>query len=184
MTTRRTPADVVAQLRGAGRTVATAESLTGGLVCAALTDVPGASAVVRGGVVSYATDLKVSLLGVDEDVLAAPGGAVQPRVAQEMALGVTRSCSADLGVATTGVAGPDPQDGQPVGTVFVAVALAGQAAGEVAVRALQLGGDRSEIRRDSVAEAVDLLGQVIEAVGASGWTRGAGRAEDSGRGFR
>src|SRR4051812_4003327 len=117
MTTRHTPADVVHELARTGLTVATAESLTGGLVCAALTDVPGASAVVRGGVVSYATDLKASVLGVDEHVLAA-GGAVQARVAREMALGVAQLCGADLGVGTTGVAGPDPQDGQPVGTVF------------------------------------------------------------------
>ena len=108
--------------------MATAESLTGGLVCAALTDVPGASAVVRGAVVAYATELKAQVLGVDPDLLAT-GGAVQAEVARQMATGVCRVLGADVGVATTGVAGPDPQDGHPVGTVFVAVAAEGRVAG-------------------------------------------------------
>ena len=86
---------------------------------------PGASAVVRGSVVAYATELKAQVLGVDADLLAA-GGAVQAEVARQMATGVCRVLGADVGVATTGVAGPDPQDGQPVGTVFVAVALGGR----------------------------------------------------------
>ncbi len=119
-------AGLVAALTARSLTIATAESLTGGLVCAALTEVPGASAVVRGGVVAYATDLKAVVLGVDPDLLAA-GGAVQEEVARQMALGVCRLLGAAVGVATTGVAGPDPQDGRPVGTVFVAVARGGEA---------------------------------------------------------
>jgi nicotinamide-nucleotide amidase len=104
-----------------GQTVAVAESLTGGMLCSALVDVPGASAVVRGGVVSYATDLKHRLLGVDAGLLAA-NGPVDPDVAAQMAHGVRERLGADWGVATTGVAGPDPQDGIPAGTVYVAVA--------------------------------------------------------------
>lgn len=198
MTTRHTPGDVVADLRRRGLTVAAAESLTGGLVCAALTDVPGASAVVRGAVVSYATDLKASLLGVDAQVLAS-GGAVQDRVAREMALGVARVCGADLGVSTTGVAGPDPQDGTAVGTVFVAVARAGQVVDDVQVRELRLSGARDQIRAASVAAVLELLAEVTEhgdqpgpadeprpdgpggPGGASGWTSGVDEAEDSGR---
>ncbi len=177
-------AAVVALLREAGLSIATAESLTGGLVCAALTDVPGASAVVRGGVVSYATDLKASLLGVDPQVLAS-GGAVQDRVARELALGAARVCGADLGIGTTGVAGPDPQDGQPVGTVFVAVARHGQAVDEVQVRELRLRGDRGQIRAATVSAVLTLVAEVVSrpsrsgtstssSSGASGWTGGVG----------
>lgn len=174
------PADVVARLRSAGLTIAAAESLTGGLVCAALTEVPGASAVVRGAVVSYATDLKASVLGVDPEVLAA-GGAVQAQVAREMALGAARVCGADVGIGTTGVAGPDAQDGIPVGTVFVAVARAGQPVDEVPVRELGLGGDRSQIRGATVIAVLGLVTEVVSQAGASGWTGGVDEAEDSGR---
>src|SRR6266487_1461098 len=103
------------------QTVAVAESLTGGLVCAALTDIPGASAVVRGGVVAYATDLKGALLGVP-DFLLHQFGPVHPEVAVAMADGARLRLGAGFSVAATGVAGPEPQDGQPVGTVHVAVA--------------------------------------------------------------
>lgn len=173
-------AAVIGTLRELGLSIATAESLTGGMVCAALTDVPGASAVVRGGVVSYATDLKASVLGVDPGVLAT-GGAVQAQVAREMALGVTRVCGSDLGIGTTGVAGPDPQDGRPVGTVFVAVALAGQPVGAVEVRELHLTGDRAGIRAGTVAAVIGLVTELLSTTGASQWTRGVHEAEDSGR---
>lgn len=149
-------AEVVGALVAAGRTVATAESLTGGLVCAALTSVPGSSAVVRGSVVAYATELKDAVLGVDADLLAT-GGAVQAEVARQMAVGVCRVLGADLGIATTGVAGPDPQDGRPVGTVFVAVA----ARDHVVVRELALTGDRAAIRAATVAEALALCAAVL-----------------------
>jgi nicotinamide-nucleotide amidase len=112
--------EVVALLTDAGRTVAVAESLTGGLVLATLVSVPGASAVVRGGVVAYMTDVKTSVLGVDHDLLDLEG-AVHPEVARQMARGVVALVGADYGLATTGVAGPDPQDGRPVGEVHVAV---------------------------------------------------------------
>lgn len=112
--------ELVARLTDAGRTVAVAESLTGGLVLATLVSVPGASAVVRGGVVAYMTDVKTSVLGVDHELLDLEG-AVHPEVARQMARGVVSLVGADYGLATTGVAGPDAQDGRPVGEVHVAV---------------------------------------------------------------
>jgi nicotinamide-nucleotide amidase len=137
--------------RDLGLSVATAESLTGGLVCGALTAVPGASLVVRGAVVAYATDRKSALLGVPETLLA-ERGAVDAEVAAAMAEGVRRVMAADVGVATTGVAGPDPQDGHEVGTVFVAVS----GPGIDVVERLALGGDRAAIREATVAAALRL----------------------------
>ncbi|HET9658455.1 MAG TPA: CinA family protein [Kineosporiaceae bacterium] len=142
---------MIAGLTAAGQTLAVAESLTGGLLAARLVDVPGASAVLRGGVVAYATDLKHRLLGVDPDLLAARG-AVDPEVAAQMATGVLARLGADWGLATTGVAGPDPQDGKAPGTVYVAVAGPG-----AQVRALHLPGDRPRIRDATVAAALELL---------------------------
>ena len=118
--------ELVRQLIDRHWTVAVAESLTGGLVVSALVSVPGASAAVRGGVVAYATPLKHTLLGVDAALLAAEG-AVHPEVARQMAEGVRRAAAvdgiaADVGIATTGVAGPTAQDGRPVGTVHIAIA--------------------------------------------------------------
>lgn len=156
---------VVRRLADAGLTLATAESLTGGALAAAVVDVPGASAVLRGGVVAYATDLKAELLGVDPDLLSARG-AVDPEVARQMADGVRRRLGADVGLATTGVAGPAGQDGRPPGTVHLAVALPGL----VGVRSLVIDGDRSRVRRGSVALA---LGLVLAAVPAGASTGGS-----------
>ncbi|MFF8569086.1 CinA family protein [Streptomyces albidoflavus] len=135
-----------------GETLAVAESLTGGLVAAAVTAAPGASAAFRGSVTAYATELKARLLGVDEALLRARG-AVDPEVALQMAQGVRRELGAEWGVATTGVAGPEPQDGRPVGTVYVAVA--GPGGGKSA--ALRLNGDRTDIRMESVRRVLGLL---------------------------
>ncbi|MEU0373001.1 CinA family protein [Streptomyces sp. NPDC006283] len=146
-------ANVLALLAERGRTLAVAESLTGGLVAAELTSVPGASKAFRGSVTAYATTLKRDVLGVDATLLE-ECGAVDPRVASQMAAGVRELMGADWGVATTGVAGPDAQDGQPVGTVFVAVAGPG---GTGKVAALRLNGDRGEIRRESVRSVLELL---------------------------
>jgi nicotinamide-nucleotide amidase len=143
---------VLGLLRERGWTLAVAESLTGGLVAAELASVPGASRAFRGSVTAYATDLKHRLLGVDEQLLAARG-AVDPQVARQMAEGVRDRLGADWGASTTGVAGPDPQDGRPVGTVFVAVAGPHGAA----ARALRLTGDRTAIRRASVTAVLELL---------------------------
>ncbi|MFF6878004.1 CinA family protein [Streptomyces sp. NPDC012474] len=155
-----TATDVVRLLTVKGETLAVAESLTGGLVAADLTSVPGASKVFRGSVTAYATDLKRDLLGVDAVLLAARG-AVDPQVAAEMAAGVRKTLGTDWGIATTGVAGPEPQDGQAVGTVFIAVdgpvrADSGSAGGGK-VEALRLNGDRAEIRRESVRSVLALL---------------------------
>jgi nicotinamide-nucleotide amidase len=151
-------ADLIAVLTARGQSLGCAESLTGGLVCAALTDVPGASAVVRGAVVSYATDVKADVLGVDSGLLASLG-AVNAEVARQMAQGACRVLASDWGVATTGVAGPDPQDGAAVGTVFVAVAGPG---GCEAVE-LRLPGDRAAIRRAAVAAVLDLVRARVDA---------------------
>ena len=145
-------AAVLARLTGAGQTLAVAESLTGGLVAAALASVPGASAAFRGGVVAYATDLKAALLGVDAGLLAARG-AVDPDVAVAMTRGARERLGATAAAATTGVAGPDPADGQPVGTVYIA-ADAGRGP---AVRRLALSGTRNEIRRVAATECLRLL---------------------------
>lgn len=152
MTAVTEPADVVAACRAAGLTVAVAESLTAGLVAARLADVPGASDVLRGGVVAYASDLKASLLGVDAGLLRRVG-AVDPQVATQMARGVRERLGADIGVATTGVAGPDPADGRPPGTVYVAVATdrTSQVLGE------HLPGDRAAVRAATVDLALTLL---------------------------
>ncbi|WP_231873421.1 MULTISPECIES: CinA family protein [Kitasatospora] len=143
---------MLAALRARGATLAVAESLTGGLLAAALVAVPGASAVFRGSVTAYATELKASLLGVDEGLLDVHGP-VHPVVARQMAEGVRRLLGADWALATTGVAGPDPQDGQPVGTVHVA--LAGPAGTEALP--LRLSGGRDTIRNGSVDAALGLL---------------------------
>jgi nicotinamide-nucleotide amidase len=145
-------AQVIGLLRGAGQTVAVAESLTGGLVAAALTTIPGASLAVRGGIVAYATDLKAVLLSVPQRMLD-EHGAVYPGVASAMAVGVRKRLGATFGVATTGVAGPDPQDGQPVGTVHIAVS----ADDDTVVRTLALDGDRDTIRRVTVDRSLALL---------------------------
>lgn len=161
-----TPAgEVLDLLRVLGQSVATAESLTGGLVCAALTDVPGSSAVVRGAVVSYAVEVKEQVLGVPADVLA-QHGAVSRECAEAMARGVRAVVGADWGVATTGVAGPEPSEGKAVGTVHVAVCGPGALeAGpdadareqRTAHRVLHLDGSRTQIREQTVAAALELL---------------------------
>jgi len=151
-------ADLVARLTAAGKTVAVAESRTGGLVAAALTDIPGASVVVRGGVLAYATDVKAHVLGVSE-VLLAQVGAVDADVAEQMASGVRSLMGATYGLATTGVAGPDRVDGKPVGTVYVAVVGPNSSR----VKALSLSGDRGDIRADSVLAALTLLAEEIGA---------------------
>jgi PncC family amidohydrolase len=154
-------ADVVAvheRLAQRGATVAVAESLTGGLLGAALTSMPGSSATFRGGLLVYSTDLKETLCGVPGPLLDAEG-AVSAEVAAAMAAGVRDRTGATYGVALTGVAGPDLQEGHPAGTVFVAVA--GPSGGQV--RSLRLPGGRAEIRDRSVDAALDMLRDVVSA---------------------
>lgn len=154
---------LVGRLVTLGATIATAESLTGGLVCAALTSVPGASAVVLGGVVSYAVAVKADLLRVDRDLLERVG-AVDPAVALAMAEGVRRLLGATYGVATTGAAGPDPAPGGretlavPAGRGFVAVSGG-------SVEAVQgfavVPESREAVRAAAVTAALTLLAEQI-----------------------
>jgi nicotinamide-nucleotide amidase len=148
----------MATMTRAGLTLASAESLTGGGVAARVVDVPGASAVLRGGVVAYATDLKAQILGVDQGLLSRRG-AVDPDVALAMAAGVRRLLGADVGVSTTGVAGPDPQDGVAPGTVYVAV---DDGRGRPLVRRLDLEGARDAVRSQTVAAALHLVLEVVD----------------------
>ena len=158
-----TAVELVRLLTEREETVAVAESLTGGLVVAALVSVPGASAVVRGGVVAYMTDLKATLLDVDPELLAQEG-AVHPDVAAAMARGAAARLGATYGLATTGVAGPDPQDGRPVGEVWVAVdgpGLAWERSETVVGEVLDPGLGRAGIRAAAVDAALDLLLDVV-----------------------
>lgn len=155
-------ARLIPYLADRGLTVAAAESLTGGELCAELTRVGGASAVVLGGVVVYATELKHTLTGVDAALLAAEGP-VHPEVARQLASGVRDALAVDgrpasIGLSTTGVAGPDPQGGRAVGTVFVGISTA---EGTRAVE-LALTGTRSEIRRQVVQR---VLAELADEVG-------------------
>ncbi len=138
-------------LLAAGRTLAVAESLTGGLIGYRMTAVPGASRWFRGGIVSYAGEVKRDLLGVGEGPVVSPGAAA------EMAAGVARAMGADVGLAVTGVAGPTEQDGQPVGTVWVGLA----GLGETRAEALRLSGDREQIRQLTVIHAGDRLRRAL-----------------------
>lgn len=148
---------ILAELGHRQETLAVAESLTGGRVAAAVTAVPGASAVFRGGVVAYATDVKAALLHVDRALLDRDG-AVSEGVARQMAEGVRRALGATYGLATTGVAGPDPQDGRRPGEAYVAVAGPGGTRAE----ALTLAGGRLEIAEETARRALGLLGRVLD----------------------
>lgn len=156
---RSLPEAVLAAAQERGLTVAVAESLTGGQVCDALVAVPGASRSLRGGVVAYATEVKRTVLGVDGDLLA-DVGPVHPEVARQMATGAARVLGASLGLATTGVAGPGPQDGIPAGTVVVAAVLVD---GRHVVREHRWDGERAVVRAAAasavLAAALELLDQ-------------------------
>lgn len=152
MTANVAALDVVDALRGTGQTVAFAESLTGGLLCSTLVDVPGASDVLLGAVVAYAPEAKRDVLGVDGDQIE-ENGTVHPDTAAQMAEGVAKLFDATWGVSTTGVAGPEPSEGKAVGTVHVAVS--GPAGTQT--RDLSLDGDRSMIREQTVDAALSLL---------------------------
>lgn len=150
-------ARVVALLVARGQSLATAESLTGGLLGAAITSVAGASAVYRGGVVAYATDLKTHLAEVPADLLAR-FGPVSPQVAAALASGVRNVVGADWGLATTGVAGPDPQNGHPPGEVWLGLA---RPDGTAVAVSLDLAGDRGAVREATVAAALALLADEV-----------------------
>lgn len=178
---------LVARLTELGLTVAAAESLTAGALCARLADVPGASTVLRGGVVSYTDEVKIRLLDVDADLLR-DRGAVDPEVAVQMACGALVAAGADVGVSTTGAAGPEPHAGKPVGTVFVGAAVRVDALGRSGIDApggwsdrellvdggrlrvlcgelpLRLTGGRAAVRSDTVDRAVRMLSGLTDSV--------------------
>jgi nicotinamide-nucleotide amidase len=150
-------AAVLSVLDERGWTLGVAESLTGGALCAEIVSVPGASAVLLGGVVAYATSVKATVLGVDAELLARRGP-VHPQVALEMAGGVRRVVSvddrpADVGVSTTGIAGPDSPDGQPVGTVHIGIVTPNG----THAREFRFRGDRDSIRAQTVSAALEAL---------------------------
>jgi len=153
--------ELIADLIRRKLTLAVAESLTGGLLVAEFVSVAGASSVLLGGVVAYNTELKHSILGVDAGLLAAHG-AVHPEVASQMASGVREALAvagnaADIGISTTGVAGPGPSDGHPQGTAFVAISIGDQ----THILSLSLEGSREEIRNLVVSESLTYLKAVV-----------------------
>ena len=154
-------AEVIARLVERGLTIAAAESLTGGLLTAELTATPGASATVVGGIVAYDTRIKRDVIGVDA-VLLAERGAVDATVAEQLADRVRTVLAvdgrpADVGISTTGVAGPDEQDGHSVGTVYLGFAI-GQ---RIYSKRLRLAGTREAIRQQTVSEALLELEYVL-----------------------
>jgi nicotinamide-nucleotide amidase len=142
-------------LRARDLSLGLAESVTGGLVAARLTSVPGASEVFRGSIVSYASEVKYDLLGV------ADGPVVSAEAAAEMAAGARRALGADIGLALTGVAGPDEQEGQPVGTLHVGIA----SDDGVSTASLRLPGTRDQMRQFSVISSLDLLRRQLLGLG-------------------
>lgn len=138
-------------------TIAVAESLTGGLLCDAIVSVAGASRVFRGGIIAYSNDVKTEALGVSTQMLKRDG-AVSQSTAVQMALGVATRLNTNIGLATTGVAGPEPQEGKPVGEVYVAAIRVGE---QTLAQRLLLPGSRDEIRRASVVHCLDLAMRLL-----------------------
>ena len=137
-------------------TIATCESLTGGGIAYTLTQIPGASKVVRGGLITYASDLKVDLAGVDADWVRR-FGVINETTAVEMARGALHVCRARVAVACTGVAGPEPQDGHQPGDVWLAVAIHAEPQPDILTRHLRLEGDREQVRRQTIAQALQMV---------------------------
>ena len=150
---------------GLGVTVATAESLTAGMVAAVLADTPGASGMLQGGVVSYQNSVKADVLGVSRELLDTVG-AVDAQVAEAMARGARRVCGADIGISTTGVAGPEPHGGKEVGSVFIGVATAKGSASY----GYNFDGSRPEIRGQACAAALERLLDALATGGYRGVT--------------
>lgn len=149
--------DTVQQLTQRQLTVATAESLTAGMLSSVIAAVPGASAVLQGGIVAYNNTIKHRLLGVSADTLAARG-AVDSETAKQMATGVRDRLDADIGIATTGVAGPDPSEGKAVGIVFIALSTVD----ETIAKLLRFDGTRQHIREATVAASLQLVAEWLE----------------------
>jgi nicotinamide-nucleotide amidase len=152
---------LVAELTARGHSVATAESLTAGLLAATLAGVPGASVVLRGGLITYTVETKITLAGVPRELLERVGPVAAP-TARALAEGARQRCGATWGVGLTGVAGPDAHGGHPVGTVFLG--LAGPPdTGLSEVAELHLGGSRWDIRLAAVHEAISRLRTLVIA---------------------
>ncbi|KAJ4112466.1 hypothetical protein NW768_011630 [Fusarium equiseti] len=153
--------DVIHLLKQTHSTVAVAESLTGGSIMAALTSISGSSSVFRGGIVSYDTGLKTNILKVDKDVIS-QHGVVHEEVARQMATGIRDVTALETpttwGVSTTGVAGPEPQDGKPAGTVFIGISGGGR---DRALGPFRFEGGRDEIRRETIVEALEQLRKLL-----------------------
>ncbi|ALV44782.1 damage-inducible protein CinA [Arthrobacter alpinus] len=160
MLTETSLAALVESAVAADLTVATAESLTGGMVAATLVQVPGSSGMFQGGIIAYQNTIKERLLGVSASLLETLG-AVDPQVACAMALGACTAAGARVGISTTGVAGPEPHQGKDVGHVFIGVAFDGEAKSYE----YHFAGDREMIRVQATQEAISLLEQVIHAAG-------------------
>lgn len=135
----------------------TAESLTGGMICSVLVDVPGASAVVKGAIVAYTEEVKIQVLGARAQTIA-EHTAVSPEMAREMASGAARSLRCDVAISSTGVAGPGPADGSQAGTVHLAV----HTPRGLYHRRVQLAGDRSEVRQQATRAALQLVMESLE----------------------
>lgn len=149
---------LVADLTVRHQSVATAESLTAGLLAATLAGVPGSSAVLRGGLITYVEDTKIALAGVAPQVLDAVGPVAAP-TARALAVGARQRCGATWGVGLTGVAGPEPHGGHPVGAVFLGLA------GPIDTEVVELGlsGSRWDVRKAAVDEAIARLRALVEA---------------------
>lgn len=152
--TSEDPNAIVKQLTLRQLTIATAESLTAGMLSSVIAGVPGASAVLQGGIVAYNNTVKHRLLGVSADTLAARG-AVDSETARQMATGVRKRLNADLGVATTGVAGPEPSEGKAVGIVFIALSTVD----DTVAKLLRFNGTRQHIREATVAASLQLVAE-------------------------
>lgn len=155
--TSEDPNAIVKQLTLRQLTIATAESLTAGMLSSVIAGVPGASAVLQGGIVAYNNTVKHRLLGVSADTLAARG-AVDSETARQMATGVRKRLNADLGVATTGVAGPEPSEGKAVGIVFIALSTVD----DTVAKLLRFNGTRQHIREATVAASLQLVAEWLE----------------------
>lgn len=152
----------ITALNRTGQKLAVAESLTGGTVCAALTGVPGTSEVFVGGIIAYSVELKRSMLGVPQELLD-EHGPVDAQVARVMAVGVGQRCGAELGVATTGVAGPSGHGGKPPGMAYIGWSTP-KAVGAIECR---VDGDRDEVRAVVLEATLQVITQCAENGAAS-----------------
>lgn len=180
MSPQREDIELIQRLGHRGISLATAESLTAGALAARIAEVPGASVALLGGVIAYCNEVKEETLGVNTELLAARG-AVDGEVAAQMAAGAAAACHAGIGISTTGVAGPEPHQGKPVGTVYVGISAVGDVVGRYRLslpkdctgtptedglagyRLLELDGDRASIRQASVEAALNLVRDLLHA---------------------